>query len=362
MWTINVGAGHSSVAVKGGHLFTMGSVEREDADETVLLDVVSCIDRDSGEVVWRFSYPCEEIHFAGPRATPVVDGGRVYTLSWEGHLHCLDAPTGKLVWARNIVKESLALPGHWGFSGSPVVTGELLVLTAGSSGLALDKHSGETVWRSEATETSLPTPLLLSEGSGQLVVIPGGEAYLGIDVSSGEVHWSVPRERDFYVGPTLVEAGLFVPGTEASALLDVGSSPPEAVMHSSAAGFSAYQEYVVVGGHAYGFRKNYLQCIDIISGNLKWRTRIGAHGSIAASDGMLIILRGDGVLSIAEASADEFREISSTRIMAQRDNRGVPQPSQWHCWTRPVLSEGRIVARSNQGDLVCVDMRPEQEV
>jgi outer membrane protein assembly factor BamB len=115
VWTAQVGEGFSSVAVKGGRLYTVGNAGGK--------DTVYCLDAGTGRVVWRFSYPCGSGDYGGPRATPVVDGNRVYTFSREAQAHCLNAASGARVWERDLRRETGGAPPQWGFAGSPLVLG-----------------------------------------------------------------------------------------------------------------------------------------------------------------------------------------------------------------------------------------------
>ncbi len=355
VWKTNVGKGHSAVVVRGNFLYTFGNVKRGSGNRAHF-DVVRCLDTETGDVVWEYSYPCKDIHFPGPRTTPTLDGEFLYTLSWQGHLFCLNARDGSVIWSRNLAEKSLARPGHWGLSGSPVVAGEVLILTAGRSGLGLNKTTGEVLWRSAPVETSLPPPVVFDSDGKRLAAIPHDETLFAVDVETGGVVWSVARDKGYFVGPTLVDGKLFMPGTDRTVLLGIDGATPQVLMESTRPKFSAYQGYAVVDGYAYGFTGNYLQCVDILTGKRAWKRRIGDHGSLSAADGKLIILEGDGTLTLAYASAKGFREISRARVLELADNRGVPQPQQNYCWTRPVLADGRIYARSNYGDLVSVDV------
>lgn len=357
-WSADVGFGHSSVVVKGDRLFTMGHEKRGEGEAAVELDVVVSLRLDTGEVLWRHEYQADDIYFSGPRATPAIDGERLYTLSWEGHVSCLDARNGEPIWSRNIVEDGYATPGHWGLSGSPVIEGEWLILTAGRSGLALNKMTGETVWHSEPIETGLPTPVLFGPPGKRLAVIPGEEALHAVDVGTGRVVWTVPWDPEFHLPPTIVEHRMFVPDSDGFTLFDLKGRRPTRRVDADSVGFSTYQSHAVVGEVAYGFSGPFVQCVELATGRRLWREKIGPHGALTVADGKLIILEGDGTLTVAAASPAGYRELSSAKVVTLDNNRGVPAPKQNHCWTRPVLSDGRIVVRCNHGRLVCVDMRP----
>jgi outer membrane protein assembly factor BamB len=346
------------VAVKGDHLFTMGHTKRGEGEAAVELDVVVCLHLDTGEVLWRYEYPCNDIYFSGPRATPELDGERLYTLSWEGHLLCLDAGNGKLIWSRNIVDDGFATPGHWGLSGSPVVEGEFLILTAGRSGLVLNKKTGEVIWHSEPIETSLPTPVVFGPPEKRLAVIPGEETLHAVDVKTGRVVWTVPWDPGFHLPATITDHRMFVPRLDGFTLFDLSREQPVPLGDAATVGLSAYQSHAVVDDVAYGFAGSFVQSVELTTGRRLWREDVGPHGALAVADGKLIILEGDGTLTIAAASPAGYRELSSAKVLELENNRGVPAPKRNHCWTRPVLIDGRIIVRCNHGRLVCVDMRP----
>jgi outer membrane protein assembly factor BamB len=352
LWQANVGHGHSAVVVDGERLYTMGSRQRGADFE----DVVSCLETATGRVVWEHSYPCDEIYFSGPRTTPVLDGERLYTLSWQGHLHCLDAGNGSLIWSRHIVDDGLGKVAHWGLVGSPVVEGGLLIVSAGRSGAALDKLSGEVRWHSEAVETGLPTPLLFDSGDRCLAGFLHKEELLAVDVRSGALQWSHPWDGKACLPPAQVGSRLLVPGTTASTLLELGSGEPQVVWRSRQARLSEFQSWAISDGHLYGLYRHYLLCVDLATGKRMWRTKIGNNGALSTADGMLIILTGSGELIIAEASPRGYNELSRARVLTMKDNRGIPQPEQHHCWTWPVLADGRIYVRCNHGNLVSVDV------
>ena len=152
-WKANVGIGFSSISVVDGRLYTLGNTDNR--------DTVTCLDSSSGTVLWKHDYDCpldDRFFEGGPTSTPTVDGERVYTLSRQGDLFCFDALKGTVHWSKNIALEAeVRVPG-WGFSSSPLVHEDRLILNVGESGIAVDKSTGEILWKSGDAEAGYMTP------------------------------------------------------------------------------------------------------------------------------------------------------------------------------------------------------------
>ncbi len=155
-------------------------------------DTVYCLNAVDGKERWRFSYESsldDRFFEGGPTSTPTIDGESVYVLSRQGDLFCLSTTTGKLRWSRNLQKDwEVRVPG-WGFSCSPLIQGGRLLLNAGESGMALDKTSGELLWKSEDGEAGYMTPMPLEIDGQAYMVIASGKFYQLVDITSGKVAW-----------------------------------------------------------------------------------------------------------------------------------------------------------------------------
>ena len=158
LWKAKVGMGFSSFTVSGGRVFTMGN-----ADNT---DTVFALDAATGKELWKHSYPADlgDKYFeGGTTATPTVSGDRVYALSRWGDVFCFESASGKVVWTRNVQVDTGARVPGWGFSGSPLVLENTVLLNVGEAGLALDKATGKTLWQSSTKEAGYTTPLPWSQ-------------------------------------------------------------------------------------------------------------------------------------------------------------------------------------------------------
>jgi outer membrane protein assembly factor BamB len=371
LWKADVGQGYSSVAIQGSRLVTAGM---KDGNYTAF-----CLAADSGTPVWQYAYE----DFDDSQATPAIDGDSVYALSKAGILLCLDARNGKLRWQKDLVADYGAVRPAYGFAGSPVVRGNLLVLTANTAGMALDKKTGEKVWSSEPPpakfEASNPsdtngadyaTPVVYARQGKSYALIASWKGISSVEVTTGRPLWVY--EWELYSGrhvtdPLVIGDRVYVaqnfhppykdlPG---SLLLTVGAEKP-ALLWKSSDLTTEISDAVALDGYLYGGQGGpyrygaSLRCVDLETGKLKWE-RIMSEAmfigcvSLMAADGKLIILTDDGMLVIAEASAEGYKEIS--RCEVPKGETGIAK-----FWTAPVLCNGRIYCRNYYGELVCIDV------
>jgi outer membrane protein assembly factor BamB len=347
IWKASLGAGYASVAVQGPRLYALGNENGK--------DTVFCLDAGSGKTLWTFSYTCGQGSYPGPRATPAVDEGFVYTLSREGHLFCLDAETGKPRWARHLVKDFRVAAPTWDFACSPVISGGRLFLNAGESGIALDKTSGELLWGSASGPGGYATAVLAEIGGKPSVVLFRRTSVAAVEPANGTELWSFPWRTDSDVNaadPLVIGNSVFVSSGygRGCALYDVGGGVPRELWKSGA--FAAhFSSFVFKDGYIYGvdgdarmFGVGTLRCVEARTGKEAWSARTG-FGSLIAVGGRLIVLNSAGVIITAEATPAAYREIA----------RGPLPRSQY--WTPPAFSRGILYVRNLRGDLFAVDMK-----
>ena len=347
VWKVPLGIGFSSAAVKDGLLYCMGNLDGE--------DTVSCLDAETGRKVWSYSYRCAQGSYPGPKATPTVDGGLVYTLSREGHLFALEASTGKVRWARHLVKDfGIAIPDY-DFAGSTVVSGDLLILNAGRSGLALDKKTGVRAWASGSGPGGYATPVLAEMGGKLAAVIFGWRAVFGVAVRTGAVAWTFDWGTGSDVNaadPVVVGETVFVSSAyrKGCALYDVSGPAPVARWKSQAFG-AHFSSFVMLDGYLYGVdgdarmpNAGSLQCVELQTGELAWKAPLGFGSLIAARD-TLVILTSAGTIVAADASPKAYTE---------RGRGSLPKDVYW---TPPALAQGRLFIRGLRGDLLAIDVK-----
>jgi outer membrane protein assembly factor BamB len=363
LWKGDVGQGHSAVSIKDGLLYTLGSGTIEPGGKEHYEERVYCLDAGTGEEIWRYGYPCKPLSYNGPRATPSVDGFRLFTLGARGRLFCFDARTGEILWKKDLVSEGLAKNSPWGFGGSPVIHGDTLLLNIGAAGLALDKPTGSVIWKSGLAQSGVPTPVI-SEVSGTPIVLFNTEHTLyAVEIATGKWIWTHPWSY-CDADPVLVGDRVFLfggkPGNRrCRTLLDVASGKPEAVWPEREMNV-AFQSWVASEGHVFGItwdkRRHRLQCIDLASGAFTWRRPIDDWGSLTMAGEYIIFIEGDGELVIFRTSPESYQEVSRARVLRMKDFDDYPQYQPNVCWTAPVLCNGRIYIRNSYGEIVCVDM------
>jgi outer membrane protein assembly factor BamB len=351
LWQATLGPGASSVTVSGGRVFTMGNVNGQ--------DIVYCLDAATGREVWRHSYACalEKRSFeGGPAATPMVDDGKVYTLSHRGDLHCLDAATGKPVWSKNLVSDFKGGRPQWGFASSPAVLGDLLILDVGGDGsstVALDKKDGKLRWQAGDETAGYATPVPAEFGGQAAVVLFKGRAVVGRALTDGRELWRLKWQTSYDVNA----ASPIVRGNEVfvssgynigSALLRVAGGGVTEVWRNKHL-CNQVNSSVLVGENLFGISGNVspkapLNCVEWKTGELKWSADHKGGGSLTAADGKLFVLSEKGELIMAEATAAAYRELSRTVVLKER------------CWVAPVVSGGRVYCRGNAGTLVCLSL------
>lgn len=344
LWKASVGTGFSSITVNRGHAYTMGN----DRD----IDTIYCFDAATGLPIWTRTYPCEldpKYFEGGPTATPTADGDRVYTLSRKGDLLCVEAAQGQVVWSKNVTKDFGCEIPTWGFSSSALVEGDMVILDAGSAGLALDKKTGNVIWSSGKGVSGYSTPVPFDNGGQRALAILGSQALVAVSPADGKLLWSFPWKTQYDVNaadPIISGGKAFVTSgyDHGCALLNIAGGKP-AVIWQNKSLRDRFNNAVLWKGYLYSADEGgQLKCVAWDTGDIKWADKSFGQGSLLIADGKIIGLSEKGELMVADASPEGFKPISRVQVLGGK------------CWTTPVLSNGRIYCRNAKGDVVCVDV------
>jgi outer membrane protein assembly factor BamB len=391
LWRRPVSGGFSGPAVADGRVYVTDYVKAtgDDRPKPTTRNVlegqerVLCLDAKTGEEMWSHAYECDyEISYpAGPRCTPTVDGGKVYTLGAMGDLLCLDAAIGGVVWSKNLPETYRAPVPLWGYAGHPLVYGELLICMAGGKGsavVALDKETGEEVWRAlDTPEIGYSPPTLIEAGGMTQLVIFHGKGLASLNPDDGSVYWSEPLATAFSMAIMAPRKGgdyLFAGGHNGKSVgLKLDASKPAAVkawQGSRDVGLAPVSGTPFVEeGVAYGIDGNGLfRAVRIDTGERLWSTARPVNGRdderrSGANEGATFVTKnGDrffifgenGDLVIARLSPEKYEEVSRAKLLAPVGT-GLGRAI---VWSHPAYA-GKCVFARNDEEIVCVSLAGE---
>lgn len=356
LWQQKVGVGYSSMSVSSGRVYTMGNSDNTDS--------VWCFDAETGAAQWHHDYPCaakDPNGFKGTRCTPTVEGDRVYSVSRHGHFFCLDAKSGKVIWAKNLItdlegKEPMHGGGKnegWGFSGSPLIERDMVLIEGGggngASVVALNKSTGAVVWKAGNDEAGYSS-LMASNVDGERCVVQFAGEYLVLHrMKDGSELWRLPWKTSYGVNsatPIIHGDELFISSGYGfgCALIKLSKSEGKEIWRNKNMR-NHVNSCVLVNGALYGFDESELKCLDWKTGEVKWGNRSYGKGSLICADGKLLLFGQSGKLGVAEAHPAAFKEICAFQAMEGQNT-----------WANPVLANGRIYVR-NLDTLMALDVK-----
>jgi outer membrane protein assembly factor BamB len=402
LWAVKGGKGYSSFAVFGDRAFTMW----RDGNE----EVVVCLDLADGARRWRFAYPCTYTSDQGdgPRSTPTLDreplaalsaaagpyaraaavlpGDRLYTVGADGKFHCLDAATGEPAWhqSHDLLAEFGAPNLQWGVAFSPLVEGNLVITTPGGPGasvVAFDKYTGEKKWASQSDKAGYSSPLAVTAAGRRQLLVFAGQALLSLSPDDGALYWRHPWSVTADVNaatPTVFRAEkdgraldyVFISSGYAKgcALLkldaDEQGKPAARLVYSKKKTMNShFSSPVRHGNFLYGFNEAELECIDLKTGEERWKAVGFQKGSLLLAGDHLIVLGEKGELALFVAAPESSRAVlESSRAVVKVD--AVFDQRRPRCWTMPVLADGKLLLRNQYGtsdnvesDIICLDLR-----
>lgn len=355
----DAGLGYAGYAVVGDRLYTMGLR----GDQELLL----ALDTKNGTEVWHAAagpkYP--NGWGDGPRMTPTVHDGHVYALGGQGLLVCASAKDGKIVWQKSLVADLGGKLQDWGYTESPLIVGDKVIVTPGGSQgtlAALNRKTGEVVWRS--TDVTDPaqysSPILISHGGKQQIVQLVTKRVFGTDPETGKVLWQADFPGRVAVIPTpvyhdgivYVTAGYGV-GCKAVKLSDDGKSA-ETLYENNKVMKNHHGGVVLVDGHLYGHSDGYgWVCQELATGKEVWVHKGFGKGATHYADGMLYCVdEKSGDVVLAEASPKGWSEKGRFRL----DPLSTQRNKQGGIWPHPVVVGGKLYLR-DQEYLFCFDVK-----
>ena len=362
LWTVETtGPGHSGVAVSEGRvLFADKSSDEKN-------DIWRCLDAETGEQLWTLKYAAEGRmdYTNSPRATPVIHNGRAYLQGAFGHLHCVDAATGAIVWKRHLIEDFGAERPTWGTTSTPLLVGNRLIVNPGAedaSLVALDNRTGDVLWQTPGAASAYASAIRANIRGHQQVIGYDAESLGGWDIESGERLWTVvpENEGDFNVPtPILIGEKLLVAtennstrlygfkGWENHRNFDIVKEP-ECRFDDLAPDMITP---VVYDGMVFCPHNANLYCLDAKTLELLWEHRDMSYydfASMIAGNGRVLILTIDGELLLVRADRERYE------LIARRQIIDAPRTA---IWSHPALIEGRLFIR-NENSIRCLSLEP----
>jgi outer membrane protein assembly factor BamB len=336
------GGGYSSYSVANGRLYTLGA--RNSTEYVMAFDVAT------GKKLWetangrRFSNDRGD----GPRATPTVEGDRVYAFGSSGDMSVLDAASGKPIWTVNVLNKFGGSNITWGLSESPLVLSDRILINAGGRGasiVALSKKDGSVLWRNLNDEPGYSSAVLHEVGGIREAIFFTGVRALGVAVDDGRLLWSYDRVAN---GTANVATPL-VRGNRVflSSAYGTGAALLEVSRADSATGVQAREVYftqdmrnhhsssVLIGDYLFGFSDSILTAMHFDTGKTAWRHRSVGKGSLVFADQRLYLYSEGGVVGLAEATPSGYTEHGRFQI----------QTGNLPTWTHPVVAGGKLFLR-----------------
>lgn len=342
LWRRAIGPGWSSFAVSGNLLYTQ---EQRGGDE-----VVSCYRVTTGEPVWRHRDATrfwESNGGAGPRGTPTLSNGRVYTFGGTGVLNVLDAVSGAVVWSRNAATDVGAKTPIWGFSSSPLVVGDVVIVAAGGKLAAYDVATGAPRWTGGGGGMSYSSPHLVTIDGVEQVVFMSGPGTTSVAPATGKVLWEYAWSGGAIVQPGLTADGDILVNTIS---MNGGLGLRRISIAHESQGWTAserwtsnglkpyFNDFVVHKGHAYGFDGNILSSINLEDGARKWKGGRYGNGQLLllADQDLLLVLSEQGDLALVNATPDQFTEVAR-----------FPEALEGKTWNHPVVVRDVLLVRND---------------
>ena len=343
LWRRPVGPGWSSFAVGGGRVFTQEQRGEE--------EIVSCYELASGRPVWSHRDAArfwESNGGAGPRATPTLANGRVYTLGATGILNALDAGSGAVAWTRNAATDTGATNPGWGFAGSPLVVGDVVIVAASGRLAGYDAATGAPRWTGPAGGGGYSSPHLATIGGVQQVLLLRGARTTSVAPADGTLLWEHVAEPGVSIvqpavspeGDVLVAVGGSM-GAEGMRRLAVmpGTSGWKIEQRWMSRGLKPYfNDFVVHEGHAFGFDGSILAAIDLATGERKWKGGRYGHGQmiLLPDQDLLLVLSEDGEIALIGAVPGQHTELARFKAIEGKT------------WNHPVLVGGVVLVRNGE--------------
>ena len=342
VWKQPVGVGHASFVIADGKAYT---IEQRRSQE-----VVAAYDVNTGRELWTQKWNAEfnDSTGDGPRATPTWDQGRVYALGATGELRCLDANSGAVIWGKNILKENQAQNLQWAQAASPlIVDDKVIVLPGGANGksvVAYNKMTGAPVWKVLDDQQAYVSPMLVDLAGRRQIVVVSSFLVVGLAPENGALLWEYPWNTDGGINvsqPIVVDRNRFFISSgygKGAALVEVkgsGNSFTASTIWENKNMKNKFNSSVLHNGYVYGLDEGILVCLDVNTGERKWKEGRYGYGQMVLAGDHLIITSDQGDVALVKASPDKYTEVARFTAV------------QGQTWNYPAIANGRLLVRNS---------------
>ncbi|HKR13724.1 MAG TPA: PQQ-binding-like beta-propeller repeat protein [Pyrinomonadaceae bacterium] len=351
LWKQPIGVGFASFAIADGKAFT---IEQRRSQE-----LVAAYDLATGRELWTQAWEAEynDSNGDGPRSTPTWDQGRLYALGATGELRCLDANTGAVVWGKNILSENQASNLQWAQAASPLVVDDKVIVLPGGGGgksvVAYNKMTGAPVWKALDDRQAYVSPMLVELGGRRQIMVVSSLRAVGLTPENGSLLWSYPWDTDMGINvsqPVVVDRNRFFISSgygKGAALVELkpsGNNFTPTTIWENTNMKNKFNSSVLHNGYIYGLDEGILACLDVNTGERKWKGGRYGYGQILLASGHLIVTDGlTGDVALVKASPDQFTEVA--RFSAVKGQT----------WNNPALAGGRLLVR-NSNEMAAYDI------
>ncbi len=375
VWSTSLGEGYSGPAVADGRVFITDYLP-EERQERVL-----CLSAETGDILWKHAYDVQyTVSYAhGPRATPVVDGNRVYTIGTQGDMFCFDVSDGKILWQKDFVQQYGTVLPNWGMAASPLVDGDqLITLVGGRDGacvVSFDKLTGKELWRAiDDPAVGYAPPVIYDFDGLRQLIIWHPTAITSLNPKTGEAYWELPFDvqvgltiptpqrqgnrlfvTSFYNGPRMLEVSSNPPGAKLLWQGDSNSERQTDGLHSIMP-TPIFTESNIYGVCSYG----QLRCLDAKTGDRVWETYEATgddrwwNAFLIPNGDRVFICNEQGELIIARLTPEGYEEISRAQLI--EPTRKVRR--RMTIWSHPAFAMKSVFAR-NDKEIVRVNLAAE---
>jgi len=341
LWKQPAGLGYASFTIADGRAYTIEQRRKQ--------EVVAAYDVNTGRELWLQGWNAEYSDSTGdgPRTTPTWDDGRLYALGATGELRCLDAKTGAVSWGKNILSDNQAENLPWAMAASPLIVDDKVIVLPGGSGgksvVAYNKMNGAPVWKSQNDRQAYVSPMLVTLAGRRQILVVSANRVFGLAPENGALLWSQTWDTDMGINvsqPIIVDKNRFFISSgyrKGASLVEVtgaGNSFTARSLWENINMKNKFNSSVLHNGFVYGLDEGILTCLDVNTGERKWKGGRFGYGQVILASGHLIVMSDAGELALVKATPTEYSEVARFAAL------------QGQTWNYPAIAGGRLFVRN----------------